>query len=60
MPKILATFNIPETTMAEFIFTIRDNYHDNPYHNFRHAFDVLQVTTTPKVDLIFSRLYLCI
>ncbi len=49
--KVLHSFNITEKAMAEFVFMIRDNYLDNPYHGFRHAVDVLQVTTQ-SVDII--------
>lgn len=28
--------------LANFVGTVRDNYKDNPYHSFYHAFDVAQ------------------
>ena len=39
----LERFNIPEELCKNFISNIRQNYFDNPYHNFNHAVDVMQV-----------------
>eukprot|EP01091_Cochliopodium_minus_P014769 TRINITY_DN5072_c0_g2_i2.p1 TRINITY_DN5072_c0_g2~~TRINITY_DN5072_c0_g2_i2.p1 ORF type:complete len:651 (+),score=191.39 TRINITY_DN5072_c0_g2_i2:44-1996(+) len=35
-------FHIPENVFFNFIQKVRENYNDNPYHNFLHAIDVLQ------------------
>ena len=38
-------FKIPKPVFNNFIAVIRENYHaTNPYHNWRHAFDVTQMT----------------
>lgn len=39
---IIERFNVNPEKLERFIMTIRDNYKANPYHNFRHAFDVTQ------------------
>eukprot|EP00002_Diphylleia_rotans_P008116 TRINITY_DN1782_c0_g1_i5.p1 TRINITY_DN1782_c0_g1~~TRINITY_DN1782_c0_g1_i5.p1 ORF type:complete len:640 (+),score=151.14 TRINITY_DN1782_c0_g1_i5:90-2009(+) len=37
-------FNIPVAKLDNFLLQIKNGYcYDNPYHNFRHAFDVLQM-----------------
>ncbi|KAI8142332.1 hypothetical protein BJV82DRAFT_616373 [Fennellomyces sp. T-0311] len=41
----LAEFRVPADDMYAFVFDICNSYHNNnPYHNFRHAVDVLQST----------------
>ncbi len=43
-PEIQA-LKISENNLFAFLFAVRDSYHaGNPFHNFRHAIDVLQVT----------------
>jgi hypothetical protein len=41
---LLEPFSISTNVMASFLFTCQQNYQDNPYHNFHHAFDVTQTT----------------
>lgn len=42
---ILDNKSISENNFKSFLFLIRDNYRiGNPFHNFRHAIDVLQAT----------------
>jgi hypothetical protein len=40
---LLTTFKIARQTFKSFISAVRKGYCSNPYHNFRHGFDVLQV-----------------
>lgn len=58
---ILTKFNIAITTFTTWVRTVRDNYHaENSFHNFRHAFNVLQTLhvflTTFKARESFSDL----
>jgi len=40
---IVERFNINKDSLRKFLCAVRDAYHSvNPYHNFRHAFDVTQ------------------
>ena len=39
-------FKIDLTKMQRFILAIRENYQDNPFHNFYHAFSVVQMMFT--------------
>merc|ERR1719361_1303221 len=36
-------WKIPDSSLDCFLLSIRSNYQDNPYHNFRHAFCVTQM-----------------
>lgn len=36
-------WQIPDSNLDSFLLSIRSNYQDNPYHNFRHAFCVTQM-----------------
>ncbi|PRP87767.1 cAMP phosphodiesterase [Planoprotostelium fungivorum] len=38
--QLLKKFDIRESTLMKWLETIRQHYRPNPYHNFRHAFDV--------------------
>ena len=40
---LLQTFAVPKIKFQGFIDAVRRGYRDNPYHNFLHGFDVLQV-----------------
>jgi len=40
---LLEEFRVPEPVFQQFISSVRAGYHDHPYHNFRHAFDVCQM-----------------
>ncbi|KAF7732581.1 3',5'-cyclic-nucleotide phosphodiesterase [Apophysomyces ossiformis] len=41
----LEALRVPEDDLYQFLFDIYNSYHSkNPYHNFRHAVDVLQAT----------------
>eukprot|EP00281_Chroomonas_sp_CCMP1168_P030400 CAMPEP_0206255310 /NCGR_PEP_ID=MMETSP0047_2-20121206/24177_1 /ASSEMBLY_ACC=CAM_ASM_000192 /TAXON_ID=195065 /ORGANISM="Chroomonas mesostigmatica_cf, Strain CCMP1168" /LENGTH=493 /DNA_ID=CAMNT_0053681697 /DNA_START=70 /DNA_END=1552 /DNA_ORIENTATION=- len=35
------SFKIADSALMRFILTVRANYHENPFHNFAHAFSVL-------------------
>lgn len=38
-------FGISEATLSRFLAAVRSHYHStNPYHNFRHVFDVAQTS----------------
>lgn len=39
---LVERFQIPVSNLERFILAVRDGYHNNPYHSFIHAFDVLQ------------------
>eukprot|EP01094_Clydonella_sp_ATCC50884_P016722 TRINITY_DN2793_c0_g1_i10.p1 TRINITY_DN2793_c0_g1~~TRINITY_DN2793_c0_g1_i10.p1 ORF type:complete len:591 (-),score=169.42 TRINITY_DN2793_c0_g1_i10:74-1846(-) len=39
---LLERFKIEEHKLEQFLMTVRSRYHPNPYHCFRHAFDVTQ------------------
>eukprot|EP00003_Mantamonas_plastica_P031920 TRINITY_DN847_c0_g1_i1.p1 TRINITY_DN847_c0_g1~~TRINITY_DN847_c0_g1_i1.p1 ORF type:complete len:449 (-),score=139.16 TRINITY_DN847_c0_g1_i1:177-1523(-) len=43
---ITENFHINEETLRTFCRMVRHNYNQNPYHNFRHAFDVAQTVYT--------------
>lgn len=41
----LESFRLDEPELVRFLIMMRDAYHhENPYHNFRHAIDVMQAT----------------
>ena len=51
------TLHIEPEVFEGFVIALRDTYRDNPYHNFRHAFDVSQfvhwlLTQAHAVDLL--------
>lgn len=39
---LLEEFQIKAQTLELFLLNVKAHYFDNPYHNFRHAFDVIQ------------------
>ena len=39
---LLRRFDIDREKFERFIVEVRSTYNANPYHNFRHAFDVTQ------------------
>lgn len=41
---ISQAWNIPRSTLRMFLFSVRERYQDNPYHNFKHCFSVAQMT----------------
>ena len=41
--NLFESFKVPMPMFNSFMSEIRKAYHDNPYHNFRHAFDVCQM-----------------
>jgi hypothetical protein len=47
---LLEEFDIPIDKLRNFAKEIQRNYHNNPYHNFRHAFDVMQMCYTFLVE----------
>ena len=50
------SFVISDETLYAFLSTVRLNYHDNPFHNWYHAFSVLQVRTQDWHSLHFCPL----
>jgi hypothetical protein len=40
--ELLDSLEVERAIFQEFILVIEHNYHENPYHNFYHAVDVLQ------------------
>ena len=44
--EFVQEFNIDLTKMQRFILAIKENYQDNPFHNFYHAFSVMQMMYT--------------
>ncbi|XP_050525696.1 dual 3',5'-cyclic-AMP and -GMP phosphodiesterase 11A-like [Daktulosphaira vitifoliae] len=40
---LVKAFNIEKETLYRFLITVKRNYRDVPYHNWRHAFNVAQV-----------------
>eukprot|EP01052_Picozoa_sp_SAG31_P040607 SAG31_NODE_5921_length_2256_cov_1.858600_2_plen_311_part_01 len=41
---LLTQFHVPNSTLRAFLLSVKKNYRNNTYHNFRHAFDVTQMT----------------
>ena len=41
---LLNTFDIKPEVLERFLMVVKQNYNANPYHNWRHAFDVTQAT----------------
>jgi len=39
--RLVDEFQIPHETLKAFFLTVRQNYHDNPFHNWYHGFSVL-------------------
>jgi CheY-like chemotaxis protein/HPt (histidine-containing phosphotransfer) domain-containing protein len=58
--NLIEEFNISTTKLFNFIRTVREAYHNNPYHNFWHALDTIQFVyaclNVEKVNSFFSRL----
>lgn len=50
------SFNFPQQFAMDapkfrsFLIAVRNSYHKNPYHNFRHAFDVTQTVSSKKMN----------
>ena len=42
---LMESFKIDEGRLRAFVNAVRDGYRANPFHNFRHGFDVLQVVS---------------
>ena len=42
------SFIIGDDALYAFLSTVRLNYHDNPFHNWQHAFSVLQVCASER------------
>mgnify|MGYP002715710600 CR=1 FL=1 len=54
---LVKRFIIEKTTLYRFLITVKKNYRDVPYHNWRHAFNVSQVMfAILMVSLIFIHL----
>lgn len=53
--SLLQTFNIPEQVFKCFVEGVRKGYRTNPYHNFHHGFDVMQVAFANARHLSFCR-----
>jgi hypothetical protein len=43
---LFTEFKVPVPVFKNLLDAIKSNYHSNPYHNFRHAFDVCQMMYT--------------
>eukprot|EP01050_Picozoa_sp_SAG11_P000427 SAG11_NODE_12_length_27025_cov_37.402681_30_plen_616_part_00 len=43
---VFQQYRVAKETMRNFLTSVRGGYRNNPYHNFRHAFDVTQMTYT--------------
>lgn len=41
---VLEKFKVSPTVFRNFLTAVQSGYRNNPYHNFRHAFDVTQMT----------------
>ena len=39
---LIERFRISEVKLEQFLLAVQSKYNSNPYHNFRHAFDVTQ------------------
>ncbi|XP_072253887.1 high affinity cGMP-specific 3',5'-cyclic phosphodiesterase 9A [Leuresthes tenuis] len=48
---LVKDFNINPITLKRWLLCIRENYRNNPFHNFRHCFCVTQ--------MMYSMIYLC-
>ena len=58
---LLNMFNIPATTLLNYLMHLEDHYHrDNPYHNSTHAADVTQSThvllSSQALENVFTEL----
>uniref|UniRef100_T1JG26 Phosphodiesterase n=1 Tax=Strigamia maritima TaxID=126957 RepID=T1JG26_STRMM len=55
---LINRFNIQKETLLRWLMTVRKNYRDVPYHNWRHAFNVAQMMfalfTTAEMKGIFT------
>ncbi|KAJ3397929.1 High affinity cAMP-specific and IBMX-insensitive 3',5'-cyclic phosphodiesterase 9A [Lobulomyces angularis] len=40
---LMEDFNIDRKVLKRFLCAVKDNYHENPFHNFRHCFCVTQM-----------------
>jgi hypothetical protein len=49
---LIQRFKIPVAKLENFIMKVRDGYRDNPYHNFRHAFDVTQTVYATLTTMV--------
>eukprot|EP01064_Diplonema_japonicum_P034633 TRINITY_DN7244_c7_g1_i1.p1 TRINITY_DN7244_c7_g1~~TRINITY_DN7244_c7_g1_i1.p1 ORF type:complete len:1012 (+),score=253.83 TRINITY_DN7244_c7_g1_i1:158-3037(+) len=43
---VMSTFSIEEDTLYSFLCAVQSKYRSVPYHNFTHAFDVMQTLAT--------------
>jgi len=50
---LVQRFKIPVPKLERFIMKVRDSYRDNPYHNFRHAFDVTQTVYAVLTTMVW-------
>jgi GAF domain-containing protein len=41
---LLRRYDVPEQVVRLFVRKVRDKYHENPFHNWRHAVAVMQAT----------------
>ena len=55
---LVQRFKIPVPKLERFIMKVRDSYRDNPYHNFRHAFDVTQTVYAVLTTMVWRPLLL--
>jgi hypothetical protein len=48
---LIEHFKLTESKLESFILKVKEQYRDNPYHNFRHAFDVTQSVYSFLVEM---------
>ena len=53
---LMESFKIDEERLRAFVIAVRDGYRSNPFHNFRHGFDVLQVVSALTSGLALRQL----
>lgn len=44
-------FAISDSSLMTFVLTVKENYHENPFHNWMHAFSVLHAAWMMANDL---------
>ena len=47
--ELTSTFSIKIETLQNYLFEVYSNYNEVPFHNFRHAFAVVQMVKQIKV-----------
>jgi hypothetical protein len=47
---LCSALGIATEALKRFVLDVRDHMQENPYHNWAHAFDVLQVSLSRSFD----------